>query len=211
MASRRLNFAHIPLQDRYLTLSHFNECEKFKERRQWTTMSPGDFKSEIGIMSIHYLEELYMVLEDGISLNIRWNDARFVVHLNRSSVTTSVENTFIERYTKAREHDGLGVAEDLSNEILDAVVEYGRPLFDAIVPPPASRSSLPRDLHTVLFPREHNFFSRTMNKEIEVVHFNKHNGETPILVGQTGQPFHLNTAEGFNLPSFSTKEMFSVT
>ncbi|KAI1049835.1 hypothetical protein LB506_001910 [Fusarium annulatum] len=142
-------------------------------------------------MSHHHLEELCSGIGDEISIYIRWNDARLVVYLNRSQTSTgvpSIENSFLDRYNEACDNDDIEEAEALSDEILDAVVEAGRDTFDRLAPPSAPGDALAQDLHTLLFPKE----------------------QDSVLLGQSGQLFHLNIDKDCNLPTYSTREIHVV-
>lgn len=92
------------------------------------------------MMSTHHLEEISSECGDGIALYIRWNSARLIVHLDPSPLSTPIppiENSFIERYKVACDAEDVDEAETLSNDILDAIVEAGRPILDQLAPPPA--------------------------------------------------------------------------
>lgn len=159
-------------------------------------------------MSLHHIEQIISGNGDRVSLYIRWNDARLIVYLDPSPSASSstVENVFIERYNAASEIDDIEEAETLSDELLDTIVQVGRPVFDDLAPPSAPRDPQANDLHTLLFPKEHIFCFRTLNGKVEVVRDNDQARDHNVLLGRSGQPFHLNTAKGFNLPRFSTKE-----
>ncbi|KAF5530164.1 kinase domain-containing protein [Fusarium phyllophilum] len=164
-------------------------------------------------MSHHHLEELSSGWGDEISLNIRWNDARLIVYLSRSQTSTgvpSVENTFLDRYNEACNNDDIEEAEALSDEILDAVVEAGRETFDRLAPPPAPGDTLSQDLHTLLFPKEYSFSFQALMGKAEVVRKDSGARQDSILLGQSGQPFHLNIDKDCNLPAYSTKEVHVV-
>ncbi|KAF5629990.1 kinase-like (PK-like) [Fusarium tjaetaba] len=122
-------------------------------------------------MSCHYLEELSGGRGDELSLYIRWNDARLVVTLNHCPLKLAVppvENSFIDRYTQACDADDIEEAEVLSDEILDALVDAGRDIFNRLAPPPPSGETLLQDLHTLLYPKEYFFSFQTMNGKAEV-------------------------------------------
>ncbi|UPK91703.1 hypothetical protein LCI18_002638 [Fusarium solani-melongenae] len=113
-------------------------------------------------------------------------------------------------YNAACNTDNLDEAEAVSDEILDAVVETGRPVFDHLAPPPAPGASPSHDLHTLLFPKEYIFSFQTLNGKAEVVRNNSHATDNHVLLGQCGQPFHLNKDDDCNLPTFSTKDIHVV-
>ncbi|KAF9767661.1 hypothetical protein IL306_015138 [Fusarium sp. DS 682] len=161
-------------------------------------------------MSRHHLEEVSGGWGDQISLRIRWNDARLVVNLDRSQSSTAVpplENSFIDRYSEAFEADEIEECETVSDEILDAVVEVGKDTFDRLAPPPATGTSLSQDLYTLLFPKKYSFSFQTLNGKAEVVCKDDYPTGSPVLLGRTGQPFHLNTDKDCNLPTFSAKDI----
>lgn len=126
-----------------------------------------------------------------MSLDVRWNNARLVVHLKLSpsisTTSTPIENTFIQKFNSTSDEDDGEEAERLSGEFLDAVVEIGRHSFDRLAPPTAQL----QDLHTVLFPKEYNFLFRTSDGKGEVVRGNDAM-KNQVLLGPSGQPFHLS-------------------
>ncbi|KAG5748479.1 hypothetical protein H9Q70_008855 [Fusarium xylarioides] len=162
------------------------------------------------IMGHHHLEELCSGRGDEISLYIRWNDARLVVNLNRCQLKPAVppvENSFIDKYTQACDADDIEEAEALSDKIFDAIVDAGRDIFDRLAPPPAPGDTLSQDLHTLLFPKEYFFSFETLNGKTEVLRKDSGARQDSILLGRSGQPFHLNIEENCNLPAYSTKEV----
>ncbi|KAI1039460.1 hypothetical protein LB505_002622 [Fusarium chuoi] len=164
-------------------------------------------------MSRHHLEELYSGIGDEISIYIRWNDARLVVYLNRSQTSTRVppiENCFLDRYKEACDNEDIEEAEALSDEILDAVVEAGRDTFDRVAPPPAPGDTLSQDLHSLLFPKEYLFSFQSLDGIAEVMQKDSGATQNSVLLGQSGQPFHLNIDKDCNLPTYSTKEIHVV-
>ncbi|KAI1026331.1 hypothetical protein LB503_012824 [Fusarium chuoi] len=164
-------------------------------------------------MSRHHLEELCSGIGDEISIYIRWNDARLVVYLIRSQTSTgvpSIENCFLDRYNEACNNEDIQEAEALSNEILDAVVGAGRDMFDHLAPSPAPGHILSQDLHTLLFPKEYSFSFQDLNGKGEVVRKDSGARQDSFLLGQSGQPFHLNIDKDCNLPVHSTKEIHVV-
>lgn len=159
------------------------------------------------MMSIHHLEEMSSGCRERVSLHIRWNDARLVVHLDLSPLGTAVspiENSFIERYNAACDAEDLDEAERLLDDILDAAVEAGRPIFDLLAPPPAPGATTSPDLQTLLFPIEYTFYFRTLDSKVELIRSDRHNEAS---LDPLGQPFHLTVDKAFNLPRFSTKDI----
>ncbi|PNP85138.1 hypothetical protein FNYG_01526 [Fusarium nygamai] len=143
----------------------------------------------------------------------RWNDTRLVVSLNHCPLSHGeppVESSFIERYTQACDTDDIEEAEALSDEILDAIVDVGRDIFDHLAPPPASGQTLLQNLHTLLFPKEYFFSFQTLKGIAEVHRDNIGFKQDAVLAGQYGQPFNLNIDKNCNLPAYSTKEIHIV-
>lgn len=170
-------------------------------------------KSLLAIMSRHHLEELCSGIGDEISIYIRWNDARLVVYLNRSQTSTgvpSIENYFLDRYNEACNNDDIEEAEALSNEILDAVVGAGRDMFDRLAPPPVPGDPLSQYLHTLLFPKEYSFSFQVLDGIVEVVQKDSGARQDSVLLGQSGQPFHLNIDKHCDMPTYSTGEIHVV-
>ncbi|KAF5562055.1 kinase-like (PK-like) [Fusarium napiforme] len=164
-------------------------------------------------MSCHSLEEMSGGRGDELSLYIRWNDARLVVALNRCPLILAVppvENSFINRYTQACDADDIEEAEALSDEILDAIVDAGRDIFDRLAPPPPSGETLLQDLHTLLCPKEYLFSFETLNGKAEVLRPDSCVKQRDIFLGQSGQPFYLKIHKDCNLPAYSTKEIHVV-
>ncbi|KAG7150104.1 hypothetical protein HYQ46_000966 [Verticillium longisporum] len=123
-------------------------------------------------MSIHQIEEISSRRSERVSLYIHWNSARLVVHLDQSPPGTApppIENSFIERYNIACDAEDDDEADTLSDEILDAIVEVGRPIFDQLAPPPAPGATLSTDLHTLLFPDEFAFCFRSWYGKAELI------------------------------------------
>ncbi|KAK7415189.1 hypothetical protein QQZ08_012417 [Neonectria magnoliae] len=151
-------------------------------------------------MSTHHLEEISSGCREQVSLYVRWNSARLVVHLHKSesppgTALPPIENSFIERYNVACDAEDDDEADTLSDEILDAIVEAGRSTFDQIAPPPTLTST---SLHTLLFPDEFAFCFRTLGGKAELIR-SESNG--------FGHPFQLKVGRDFNLPRFSTKNI----
>jgi hypothetical protein len=57
--------------------------------------------TDTGAMSTHYLEEVSSGCGDRVSMSIRWNDARLVVHLDPSATGNTIEDSLIENYNAA--------------------------------------------------------------------------------------------------------------
>ncbi|KAK7414162.1 hypothetical protein QQX98_006948 [Neonectria punicea] len=152
------------------------------------------------MISTHHLEEISSGCREQVSLYIRWNSVRLVVHLHKSesppgTALPPIENSFIERYNVACDAEDGDEADTLSNEILDAIVEAGRPIFDQIASPPTLTST---NLHTLLFPDEFAFCFRTLDGKAELIRSDSDG---------FGHPFQLNVDQDFNLPRFSTKDI----
>ncbi|KAI8627095.1 hypothetical protein F5Y19DRAFT_444326 [Xylariaceae sp. FL1651] len=111
------------------------------------------------MMSLHYIECVSGGCGDRVTLSIRWNDARIVVDLDPSHTGNTIEDSFIERYNAAADSEDVeGEQMMISEQILDAIVEAGRSLFDRLAPPPAPDASTPMDLQNLLFPKEYLFY-----------------------------------------------------
>ncbi|KAF5590039.1 kinase-like (PK-like) [Fusarium pseudoanthophilum] len=144
-------------------------------------------------MSCHYLEEMCGGRGDELPLYIRWNVA-LVVTFNRWPLRLAVppiDNSFIDRYTQACDADDIEKTEALSDEILDAIVDAGRDIFNRLAPAPPSGETLLQDLHTLLCPKD------GVKRRA-------------AFVGQSGQPFHLKMQKDRNLPPYSTREIHAV-
>ncbi|KAJ2969292.1 hypothetical protein NQ176_g8741 [Zarea fungicola] len=152
-------------------------------------------------MSIHHFEELSSGSSETLVLQIRWNDARLVIRLQRASSGTGappLENSFIERYNTACRNDDYDEAEALSDEIIHAVVDKGRRMFDQIAPPTGATGS--RDLHTFLFPREYTFRFTTLNENAELVR-----EDTPATEDMLPSPVRVDPS--CCLPRYSSREI----
>ncbi|UNI17090.1 hypothetical protein JDV02_003468 [Purpureocillium takamizusanense] len=159
-------------------------------------------------MSLHYLEEVSSGCGDRISLSIRWNDARLVVHLDPSATGNAIEDSLIEKYNAACIVEDCDEEEAMSEQILDAIVEAGRPIFDQLAPRPVISTSAPSDLHSLLFPKEYTFRFRTLDNTTRLILTAKHSpSENRPAPEPLEQPFHLTIGEGTNLPKFSTKDI----
>lgn len=130
-------------------------------------------------MSTHHLEEIASGCGDRISLSIRWNNTRLTVHLDPSPKGNMLEDSLINQYNAACDAEDFDEEEDLSNRILDVVVEIGKPTFDQLAPPPALGTSTSSDLHSLLFPKEYSFRFRTQNNRAELILTNAPSHGTP--------------------------------
>lgn len=155
-------------------------------------------------MSLYHLEEISSGCGDGISMSIRWNDARLVVHLYPSARGNAREDSLIKKYDAACIAEGHGEEEALSEQILDAIVDAGRPTFDQLAPRPVT--SAPSDLHSLLFTKEYHFRFRTLDNFAKLIPLAQQFplGNRPAPEEPLEQPFHLTIGEGTNLPKFST-------
>lgn len=68
-------------------------------------------------MSIHYLEEISSGCGDRISLSIRWNNTRLIVHLDPSPRGDMVEDSLIKQYNAAYDAEDFDEEEDMSHRI----------------------------------------------------------------------------------------------
>ncbi|KAK3936889.1 hypothetical protein QBC46DRAFT_393995 [Diplogelasinospora grovesii] len=166
-------------------------------------------------MSIHHLEEISSGCGNRVSLSIRWNSARLVVHLDPSPVGNMMEDSLTEQYNAACIAEDYDEEEAMSHQILDAIVEAGRPTFDQLASPPALGSSTSSDLHSLLFPEEYSFRFRTLNNRTELtLRDGQSHGTASDIAPQNGwalepseHPFHLRIGDDTNLPKFSTKDI----
>ncbi|EEY16059.1 conserved hypothetical protein [Verticillium alfalfae VaMs.102] len=150
-------------------------------------------------MSTHHLEEI----SSGYS-------ERAPLHLDQSPPGTTlppIENSFIERYNIACDAEDDDEADTLSDEILDAVVEAGRPTFDQIAPPPAPGATVSTDLHTLFFPDEFSFCFRALDGKADLIRSDSNDTHDSASLDPLGRPFQLNVDHDFTLPRFSTKDI----
>ncbi|KAM0424938.1 hypothetical protein ACHAPT_009739 [Fusarium lateritium] len=169
-------------------------------------------------MSIHYIEEISSGCGDRVSLSIRWNKARLVVHLDPSLAGNLIEDLLINKYNNACLSEDYDEEQAISNEILDTIVGAGRPPFDQLAPPPVSSTSHPSDLHSLLFPEEFTFLFRTLDNRRKLILTNDLSQRaTPDIEPQKGgsfEPFeplfHLTLVDDTDLPKFSTKDILVV-
>ncbi|KAI4868857.1 hypothetical protein F4820DRAFT_408951 [Hypoxylon rubiginosum] len=95
---------------------------------------------ETNTVSTHYIECLTSGREDGITLSIRWNNARLIVDLDPSPTGNAKEDSLVEKYNAAVDAGDEDEEEAVSDQILDAIVEVGRSIFDHLAPPDISFS-----------------------------------------------------------------------
>lgn len=166
-------------------------------------------------MSTHHLEEISSGCGDRVSLSVRWNSARFIVNLDPSPGGNMMEDSLIKQYNAACDAEDYDEEEAMTDQILDAIVEAGRPTFDRLAPPPAPGTSTSTDLHALLFPKECSFRLRTLNGRTELTLMDygaagdtaPQHGWSPDLSEQQ-RPFHLRVDDDdTTLPRFSTKDI----
>jgi hypothetical protein len=74
-----------------------------------------------------------------------------------------------DRRLPDRGYNAACIAEDydeeeaMSEQILNAIVEAGRPIFDQLAPCPVNSTSTSSNLHSLLFPKEYTFRFRTLD------------------------------------------------
>lgn len=110
---------------------------------------------DINAMSPHHLEGIPSGYGDRFSLSIRWNNGRFVVHLDPSATGNTVEDFLIGKYNAACIAEDYDEEAAISDQILDSIVDVGRPIFNQLAPRPdiylcvirSSFPSLPRRAH----------------------------------------------------------------
>ncbi|KAL2751939.1 hypothetical protein ACRALDRAFT_1083854 [Sodiomyces alcalophilus JCM 7366] len=161
-------------------------------------------------MSNHHLEEISSGRGERVSLYIRWNNARLIIHVDpspSSTDTTTIENSFIERYNVASDAEDDDKADTLANEILDAIVGAGKTVFDKLAPPPAQLAGISTDLHTLLLPDEYAFCFRTLDGKTELIRCDIDGTHDGASLDPFGHPFQLHVNDDFNLPRFSTKDI----
>lgn len=126
-----------------------------------------------------------------------------------------MEDSLIKQYNAACDAEDYDEEEAMSDQILDAIVEAGRPTFDRLAPPPAPGTSTSTDLHALLFPKECSFRLRTLNGRTELTLTDygaagdtaPQHGWSPDLSEQQ-RPFHLRVDDDdTTLPRFSTKDI----
>ncbi|TPX12507.1 uncharacterized protein E0L32_000684 [Thyridium curvatum] len=158
---------------------------------------------QVNMMSVHYLEEISSGCRDRVSLSIRWNQARLVVHLDPSPTGGTMEDSLIQEYNAACINEDYDEEETMSDRILDAIIESGRAAFDELAPPADSpTSSSSSDLHSLLFPEEFTFRFRTLNNKSEVSLVNSGGS-----LKQAQGLFQLTVSEDIDAPGFSTKDI----
>ncbi|KAI1178788.1 hypothetical protein F4777DRAFT_536756 [Nemania sp. FL0916] len=155
-------------------------------------------------MSNHHLEEITSGGPgDFIELSIRWNDGRTIVTLSASPTGNATEDILITKYNAAVHAKDYEEEQVLTDQILDAIVDAGRSLFDQLAPPPTSSDSdMPSDLHSLLFPSEHAFAFRTIDDELVLLPMDRSSsshGEEPEA--------QLHVIPDTKLPTFYTKDI----
>lgn len=145
---------------------------------------------------------------DRITLSIRWNNARLVVDLDPSPVGNATEDSLIEKYNAAFDSGDAEEEEAMSVQILDAIVDLGRPLFDRLAPPPIPGTSILSDLHSLLFPSEHAFLFRTVDNKTKLIPNDQSQDIAPHAAIYVESPeLQLQVTQDMNLPKFSTKDI----
>lgn len=180
-----------------------------------TDSSHNMLSADPNAMSVHHLEEISSGCGDRISLSIRWNNTRLIVHLDPSPKGDKIEDSLIRQYNEACVAEDFDKEEDMSDRILDVVVETGKSTFDQLAPPPALGISDSSDLHCLLFPKEYSFRFRTQDNRPELVlrdaqsdgtsqDTEPQNGSSP---GPSEHLFHLTISEDTKLTRFSTQDI----
>ncbi|KAI1188900.1 hypothetical protein F5B17DRAFT_393789 [Nemania serpens] len=158
------------------------------------------------MMSIHYIESVSSGCGERVTLSFRWNNARIVVDLDPSPTGNTIQDSFVEKYNAAVE-DGDDEAEELiSDQILDAIVEAGRSMFDQLAPPPAPDNSTPLDLHSLLFPKEYTFAFRT-NVESNTAKLVPKDNEDTFMHEEFDLKYQLPANQDLSLRKFSTRDI----
>ncbi|KAJ4156398.1 hypothetical protein NW754_008026 [Fusarium falciforme] len=157
-------------------------------------------------MSIHYLERIQFGNRDGLSLWIRWNKARMIVHIDPSPAGDLMQDSLIKEYEDAvcnsqREEEAM------MDKILDTVVDVGRSTFDQTVPP-NDKPAPPPSLHSLLFPEEFTFLFYTRHKDREWILDTS--AQSPDVSLRGALPLNLELIQGADLPIVSTKDIFVV-
>ncbi|KAI1779111.1 hypothetical protein F4818DRAFT_455289 [Hypoxylon cercidicola] len=159
-------------------------------------------------VSTHYIESISSGCGDRITLSIRWNNARLVVDLDPSPEGNSAEDSLIEKYNAAIDTGDPEEEDAMTDQILDAIVEVGRPLFDRLAPRPVPGIPVPSDLHSLLFPAEHAFFFRTVDNKMKLIPNDELQDTAPhaAIYGESPE-LQLQVHQDINLPRFSTKDI----
>ncbi|RSM08812.1 hypothetical protein CEP52_004508 [Fusarium oligoseptatum] len=159
-------------------------------------------------MSIHHLERIQFGNRDGLSLWIRWNKARMIVHIDPSPTRDLMQDSLIKEYDEAvlTSDNAQGAMMD---KILDIVVEVGRSTFDQIIPP--KEPTLPLSLHSLLFPEESAFLFYTQHKHGEWI-LERYSSQdlSPDVSLEAEPPLNLELIQSSDLPTVLTKDIFIV-
>lgn len=158
------------------------------------------------MMSIHYVESVSSGCGDRVTLVFRWNNARIEVDLDPSPTGNTIQDSFIEKYNAAVEDGDEEEEEMISDQILDAIVQAGRSLFDQLAPPPAPDTSTPVDLHSLIFPKEYSFYLRT-NVESNTAELIPKGNEDTTTHGKFELEYQLPANQDLSLPKFSTRDI----
>lgn len=170
---------------------------------------------------LYYIEQTSHGCGDGVTLRIRWNSARMIVHIDPNPSPDAIENRLIENYTSAclgGDEDDEDAAQD---ELLDAIVAAGGSIFDHLAP---SLAAAPSDLHSILFPPQYSFSlvtiagtpkilpEGTYHLELSQVPgegYNAHSSLGPPLPTPQFPPFNmkLEVQEDLELPTYLTTEI----
>ncbi|RSL40833.1 hypothetical protein CEP54_016004 [Fusarium duplospermum] len=160
-------------------------------------------------MSIHHLERIQFGNRDGLSLWIRWNKARMIVHIDPSPTGDLMQDSLIKEYEDAV-LKGDDEQSAMMDKILDTIVEVGRATFDQTVPP-ENKSALSLSLHSLLFPGDFAFLFYTRRKDGEWI-LARYSSQDPIpdVSLEAEPPFNLELIQGVDLPTVSTKDILVV-
>ncbi|KAI0108843.1 hypothetical protein GGR51DRAFT_513294 [Nemania sp. FL0031] len=157
-------------------------------------------------MSFHYIESVTSGRGDPVNLSIRWNNARIEVELGPSPTRDTIQDSLTEKYNAAVEDKDEEKVDMISDQILDAIVEAGRSLFDRLAPPPAPDASSPVDLHSLIFPREFSFLFRT-NVETNMAELIARGNEYTITHEAFDLKYQPPADQDLVLPRFSTRDI----
>ncbi|KAI1637747.1 hypothetical protein F4809DRAFT_649694 [Biscogniauxia mediterranea] len=158
-------------------------------------------------MSIHCVESVSSGCGDyRVTLSIRWNKARIEVDLDPSPTGNTIQDSFIEKYNAAVEDGDDEEEETISDQVLDAIVQAGRSLFDRLAPPPAPDASTPADLHSLIFPKEYSFFFCT-NVETNAAELIPKGNEDTTRHEEFELKYQLPASQDLVLPKFSTRDI----
>lgn len=161
-------------------------------------------------MSIHHLERIQFGNRDGLSLWIRWDKARMIVHIDPSPAGNLAQDRLIKEYEDAasQSHEEEGAMMD---KMLAAIVEVGRSTFDQLVPPRVN-PALPPSLQSLLFPQEFAFQFYTEHQDGEWILKRDLCHETsfqnPEMSLEAEPPFSLGLVQGADVPTVLTTDIF---